>query len=71
MFGKNFLGLLPRLMENEDLCIECGLGLSVARGIALNNGDCIAWHYSIEKANRVLTDLSERLGDEGRWIELF
>ncbi|MFA4825621.1 MAG: hypothetical protein WC593_10750 [Methanoregula sp.] len=71
MFGRDFICQLPRLMENKDLCIECGLGLSVAGGVAFDNGDCIAWHYSIEKANQVLFALSEKLGDEGRWIALF
>ena len=71
MFGRNFLGQLPRLMEKEDLCIECGLGLSVAGGVALDDGDKIAWHFTVEEANRVLTDLRERLGAEGQWIELF
>jgi len=71
MFGRNFLGQLPRLMENGDLCIECGLGLSVAGGIALDNGDKIAWNCTVGEANRVLTGLSERLGAEGKWIELF
>jgi hypothetical protein len=71
MFGRDFLGQLPRLMENEDLCIECGLGLSVAGGVALDSGDCVAWHCSIAEANRVLAGLRERLGDQGKWIELF
>lgn len=71
MFGRDFLGQLPRLMEKEDLCIECGLGLLVAGGIALDSGDCIAWHCPVEEANRVLDGLKEKLGDEGQWIELF
>lgn len=71
MFGRNFLSQMPHLMENEDLCIECGLGLSIAGGIALDNGDLIEWHYSVETANQVLIDLREMLGDEGHWIELF
>ena len=71
MFGRSFLGQLLRLMENEDLCIECGLGLSVAGGIALDNGEEIAWNCTVGEANRVLTGLSERLGAEGKWIELF
>ncbi|MEI7649524.1 MAG: hypothetical protein WCJ47_07455 [Methanomicrobiales archaeon] len=71
MFGRNFLGMLPRLMEKEDLCIECGLGLSVAGGVGLDGGDCIAWHCTVWGANRVLKELRNRLGDDGRWIELF
>jgi len=71
MFGRDFLGQLPRLMEKEDLCIECGLGLLVAGGIALDNGHCIAWYCPVEEANRVLGGLKEKLGDEGQWIELF
>ena len=71
MFGRNFLGQLPRLMAKEDLCIECGLGLSVAGGVALDDGDKIVWHCTVEEANRVLTDLRERMGAEGQWIELF
>lgn len=71
MIGRNFTGQLPRLMEKEGLCIECGLGLSMAGGVALDNGDLIEWGCSIEEANRVLTSLKAILGDEGQWIELF
>lgn len=71
MFGRDFLGQLPRLIETDELCIECGLGLSVTGGVALDKGDCIALHYSVDEANRVLTRLKERLGEDGRWIELF
>ena len=71
IFGRNFLGQLPRIMEKEELCIECGLGLSVAGGVVLDYGDKIAWHCTEGEANRVLAALSERLGAEGRWIESF
>jgi hypothetical protein len=71
MFGRNFLGQLPSLMEKEDLCIECGLGLSVDGGVALDNGDLIAWHCTVEEANRILARLKEIPGEDGQWIELF
>jgi len=71
IFGKDFLSRLPDLWEKDDLCIECGLGLLVAGGVALDNGDLIAWHFSVEEANRVLTGLKETLGDDGHWIVLF
>ncbi|MFA4878359.1 MAG: hypothetical protein WC586_13225 [Methanoregula sp.] len=71
MFGRNFLDQLPRLMEKEDLCIECGLGLSVIGSVALDNGDRIAWHCTIGEANHILQGLRDRLDDEGRWIKLF
>ena len=71
MFGRNFLDQLPRLMEKEDLCIECGLGLSVTGGVALDNGDRIAWHCTIGEANHILKGLKYRLGDEGQWIKMF
>ena len=71
VFGRDFVGKLPPLMKNEELCIECGLGLSVAGGVALDGGDCMAWHCSIEEANRVLLKLKDVLGEQGRWIELF
>lgn len=71
MFGRDFLGQLPRLLENADLCIECGLGLLVEGGVALDSGDLIAWHCTIEDANRVLAGLKERLGETGQWIEFF
>jgi hypothetical protein len=70
-FGKDFLEKIPELLENRDLCIECGLGLSVAGGVALDGGDCVAWHCSIAEANRVLLKLKDVLGEQGRWIELF
>jgi hypothetical protein len=70
-FGKDFMEKISDLLENRDLCIECGLGLSVAGGVALDGGDCVAWHCSIAEANRVLAPLKEILRDEGRWIELF
>ncbi len=71
MFGRNFLDQLPRLMEKEDLCIECGLGLSVTGGVALDNGDRIAWHCTIGEANHILKGLKDRLDDEGQWIKMF
>ncbi len=71
IFGRNFIGQLPDFMEEQDLCIECGLGLSMAGGIALDNGDLTGLHCPVETANRVLIGLRERLGDEGKWIELF
>ncbi|MDD1691424.1 MAG: hypothetical protein LUQ66_12305 [Methanoregula sp.] len=71
MFGKKFLGQLPNLMKKEDLCIECGLGLSVAGGVALDAGDLIAWHCTVEEANAILAGLKRKLHDEGQWIEPF
>jgi len=72
MSGNNFQKQLPALMENKDLCIECGLGLSVAGGVALDDGDLIAWHCTIEDANRILSALRQTLGDDdGQWIEPF
>jgi hypothetical protein len=71
MRGDDFTGQLPQLMQKEYLCIECGLGLSVNGGVALDSGDLIAWNCTVEEANAVLASLSEYLGTEGRWIELF
>jgi hypothetical protein len=71
MSGNNFLGRLPELMKTEDLCIECGLGLSVAGGVALDNGDLIAWNCTVEEANRILGWLKKKLGEDGQWIVLF
>ncbi len=71
MFGDGFLDQLPALMEKEGLCIECGLGLSVAGGVALDDGDLLAWHSTVEEANAILARLKETLGDDGEWIELF
>jgi hypothetical protein len=71
MFGRDFIGQLLPLMEKEDLCIECGLGLLVTGGVALDNGDRIAWHCTADEANRIVVGLKERLGVEGRRIESF
>jgi hypothetical protein len=71
IFGKDFLEKIPELLENRDLCIECGLGLSVAGGVALDSRDCVEWHYTIAEANRVLLKLKNVLGEQGIWIELF
>jgi hypothetical protein len=71
MFGVDFTGKLPGLLNNEDLCIECGLGLSVKGGVALDKGDCIAWYCTVEEANAVLASLKEHLGNDRGWIELF
>ena len=71
VFGKDFLSRLPTLMEKEDLCIECGLGLSIAGGVALDDGDLLAWNCSVEEANQILSGLAEKLGDDGQWIESF
>lgn len=71
MFGRDFVVNLPQLMKNEELCIECELGLSIAGGVALDSGDCVEWHYTIAEANRMLLKLKDVLGEQGRWIELF
>jgi hypothetical protein len=71
MFGRDFVVNLPQLMKNEELCIECGLGLSIVGGVALDSGDCVEWHYTIAEANRMLLKLKEILGEKGGWIELF
>ena len=71
IFGRDFWTDSLSCMKNEELCIECGLGLSIAGGVALDSGDCVEWHYTVEEANRVLAPLKERLGEGGRWIELF
>jgi len=71
LFGRDFVDRLLQLMKNEELCIECGLGLSIAGGVALDSGDCVEWHCSIAEANRMLSKLKDVLGEQGRWIELF
>lgn len=71
MFGRDFLTKLPGLMKEEDLCIECGMGLSIKGGVALDAGDLLAWHCTVDNVNTVLTMLKEKLGEEGYWIELF
>jgi hypothetical protein len=71
IFGRDFVDSLPQLMKNEELCIECGLGLSITGGVALDSGDCVEWHYTIAEANQMLSKLKDVLGEQGRWIELF
>jgi hypothetical protein len=71
MFGNDFRARLPHLMENEELCIECGLGLAVMGGIALDNGDCIAWNCETNEANGILTRLKAKLGDAGGRVRIF
>jgi len=71
MHGKDFTGQLPELMKNGDLCIECGLGLSIQGGVALDNGDLLAWNCTVEEANAILVALKESLGENGDWIMLF
>ncbi len=71
MYGADFSGQLPRLMEKADLCIECGLGLSIKGGVALDEGDCIAWNMTIEEANAILSAFRQNPGSEGHWITLF
>jgi hypothetical protein len=58
-------------MEKEDLCIECGLGLAVAGGVALDDGDLIVWTFTVEDANRILTVLQQTLGEEGVGLKPF
>jgi len=69
--GKDFGGQLPELMKKEDQCIECGLGITVERGIILENREQNIWHFSAEEANAILTSLKQYLGAEGTWIRLF
>jgi hypothetical protein len=71
VFGRDLTGAVSGLLEDEALCIECGLGGSVGGGVSNDGGNCIAWHFSIGEANRLLTALRERIGEDGQWIELF
>ncbi len=71
VFGRDLTGPVSRLMEDAALCIECGLGGAVGGGVSNDGGNCIAWHFSIGEANRLLTALREQMGEEGQWIELF
>lgn len=71
MYGVDFPGRLPDLMEKGDLCIECGLGLSIHGGVALDDGDLIAWNMSIEEANVILSALRDTQGMEGSFIVAF
>jgi hypothetical protein len=71
MFGNHFLDQLPGLMGMEDLCIECGLGLSVTGGVAQDGADLIAWGCTVEEANEILAALKMSLGEDGQWIVLF
>jgi hypothetical protein len=71
VYGRGFLEKLPELLENENLCIECGLGLAIAGGIALDGEDIVDHGCSAGEANEVLLLLAEHLGDRGSWIERF
>ena len=71
MFGNDFLGQMAGLREVKDTCIECALGRSVKGGVALDNGDLVSWHCTIEDTNSILTALKNHPGAEGQWIELF
>lgn len=71
MYGEDFPGQLPHLLEKDDLCIECGLGLSIKGGVALDDGELIAWNMTPEEANHVLEALKRKTGDAGSWIQLF
>jgi len=71
MAGNDLATRLPELLENRELCIECGLGLSITGGAALDDGGLVAWGCTIEDANALLESLKDRLGEDGKWIELF
>lgn len=71
MFGHGFLMKLPGLLEKEDLCIECGMGLSIAGGVALDDGELLAWNTTIDEAASILAALKQAMGDAGNWIEPF
>jgi hypothetical protein len=69
MFGRDFLSRLPELRENDDLCIECGLGPAVAGGVALDDGDQIAWNCTIMEANQILGNLRKHcIGEQSMII---
>jgi hypothetical protein len=71
VYGRGFLEKLPDLLGNENLCIECGLGLAIAGGIALDGEETIDHGCMVSEANRVLARLRDRMGSEGSWIEPF
>ena len=71
VYGKNILEKLPGLLENNSLCIECGLGLAIAGGVALDGNEAVDHGCSAEVANRILHDLREEMGPEGSWIRFF
>jgi len=65
------MDILPELVEEEDLCIECGLGSLVTGGYSQDRGNRIGWNCTVRDANRIIADLVGQIGDEGTWIELF
>ena len=71
MFGKDFQERLPELMEKEDLCIECGLGLAVAGGVALDGEDLIAWNCTVEEANTILDSLQSVVNEREKVLGRF
>lgn len=71
VYGNNLLLKLPGLLENDTLCIECGLGLAIAGGIALDGNEVVDHGCSADVANRALHLLREQMGNEGSWIRLF
>lgn len=71
MFGSGFADKVTDLMKREDLCIECGLGLSSAGGVVFDTGDLRAWNCAVSEANGILVALRDHLGEDGQWIELF
>lgn len=71
MFGTGFFTRLPDLMENDDLCIECGMGPAVAGGVALDNGDIVAWNCTVDEANQILAGLRVSSGEDETRIQSF
>jgi hypothetical protein len=47
------------------------MGLSIKGGVALDDGDLIAWNMSVDEANRILVALKQLTGYKGDWIALF
>lgn len=63
--GRDLTRPVSGLMQDEALCIECGLGGLGGGGVSPDGGDRIVWHFSLDEANRLLTALRERMGEEG------
>jgi hypothetical protein len=70
-FGKDFRDEITQLVQQSDLCIECGLGTRIRGGISLDGADSVSMNISLEEANVIITLLHNRLNTGGEWIVPF
>ncbi len=68
-YGMGFKEEIPRIEQEPDLCIECGLGTLIKGGVSLDGGDVVDFNCERETANRIIGQLRKQGDGPGALIQ--